>query len=310
MNFDDLKKYFTRDKMIRDSLVSLIFLSAGMIMLAVFFLLSAIPAKGGDIYYFLQNVGIFFLFVSLFMSYAAIHRGNVTPGKHTFKSLVLSTAQQTHFAIAILFGSMLAILIVALVELLISLIGYIPYAGPAVMGLLSLPLFVINFAVITAALLIWVVAPPMIGEGVDIKRMPLDFLTLVKKRGLIIIGYTFVAFIVLVVFFSPVLMIIRYAAGITKAVQWNIGPAYPQILSSIIRPSYITDIIGKIAPRTDPIAALQQYGSSIFNFVGMLGTLLKVLYGIAMVVLISLVLSMFFNVLSFFYERVKKGVLK
>jgi hypothetical protein len=310
MNFDDLKKYFTRDKMIRDSLVGLIFLSAGMIILAVFFLLSAIPAKGGDIYYFLQNAGMFFLFVSLFLTYAAIHRGNVASGKHTFKSLILATARQAHIAICILLGSILAILIVALVELLLSLIGYIPYAGPAVMGLLSLPLFVINFAVITAALLIWVVTPPMVGEDVEIKRMPFDFLALVKRRGLVIIGYTFAAVVVLVVFFSPVLMIIRYAAGITKSVQWNISPAYPQILSSIIRPSYITDIIGKIAPRTDPIAALQQYGSDIFNYAGMLGTLLKVLYGMAMIVLVSFVLSMFFNILSFCYERVKKGVLK
>ncbi len=140
--------------------------------------------------------------------------------------------------------------------------------------------------------------------------MPFDFLTLVKKRGLVILGYTFASLVAFVVIFSPILMIIRYAAGITKSVQWNIAPAYPQILSSIIRPSYITDIIGKIAPRTDPLAALQQYGSSIFNYVEMLGTLLKVLYGIVMVALMSIVLSMFFNVLSYCYERVKKGVLK
>ena len=296
--------------MIQDTLISLIFMFAGMIILVVFFLLSEIPAKGGDVYYFLQNVGIFFLFVSLFMTYAAIHRGNVASGKHTFISLVMDTARQAHIAICILLGSILAILIVALVELLLSLIGYIPYLGPAVMGLLSLPLFIINFAVITAALLIWVVTPPMLAEDVDIKRMPFDFLALVKKRGLVILGYTFVTFIALVVFFSPVLMIIRYAAGITKSVQWNISPAYPQILSAIIRPSYITDIIGKIAPRTDPIAALQQYGSSIFNYVEMLSTLLKIVYGIVMVALISIVMSMFFNVLSYCYERVKKGVLK
>jgi hypothetical protein len=310
MNFDDLKKYFTREKMIRDALVSFIFLSAGMLVLAALFLLSAIPDKGGDIYYFLQNVGIFFIFVSLFMTYAAIHRGNTAPGEHTLRSLVLDIARQSHIVICILLGSILAIFIVALAELLISLIGYIPYAGPAVMGLLSLPLFIINFAVITAAVLIWVVTPPMIGEATDLKRMPFDFLALVKKRGLVIMGYTFIAFVALVVFFSPILMIIRYAAGITRSVQWNISPAYPQILNSIIRPSYITDIIGKIAPRTDPIAALQQYGTSIFNYAEMLGTLLKVLYGIALIVLVSFILSLFFNILSFFYDRVKKGVLK
>ena len=44
-----------------------------------------------------------------------------------------------------------------------------------------------------------------------------------------------------------------------------------------MRPSYITDVITKIAPRTDPIAILQQYGSDIFNYIEMLGTLLKVL---------------------------------
>ena len=47
----------------------------------------------------------------------------------------------------ILLGSLLAIFIVALVELIPVFLGYIPYAGPVIVALLSVPLFIINFAV-------------------------------------------------------------------------------------------------------------------------------------------------------------------
>jgi hypothetical protein len=304
------KSYFAKEKMVRDLLVSFILFLGGLVLLVCFFILATIPNKGGDLYYLLQNIGIFFLFVSLFILYATIHRGNIVPGDHTVKSLLLNAAKSVHIIAGILLGTFLAIFITALVELIFSLFGYIPYAGPVIMGLLSLPLFVINFVVITFAVLVWVIAPPMIGEGVNFKQMPFDFIALARRRGLIIIGYTVITLVALIVLFGPVLMIIRYATGITRAVQWNIAPAYPQIFKSIMRPSYITDIIGQITPHTDPIAALQQYGTSIFNYVEMLGVFLKFIYGVAISALVSVFLAIFFNTLSFFYTWSKKSVLK
>ncbi len=309
MNIEEMKKYFTREKMIRDTLVGFIFICAGLILFVAMFFLAAIARRGGDLYNIMQNLGFLFLFASIALVYAAIHRGNIAPGEQTVRALVMDTAKQAHIVVGILLGSIVAIGVAALVELILSLFGYIPYAGPVIVALLSLPLFIINFALIAAVVMIWIVLPVMIGEGVALKKMPMDFAALMKKRGLVIFGYTIAAVAVLVILFGGVLMMVRYAAGITRAVQWNIAPAYPGIFKSIIRPSYITDVIMKIAPRTDPIAALQEYGASIFNYIEMLGTLLKVIYGIVFAAIVAFALNLFFNVLSFFYSRVKKGVL-
>ncbi|OHD67408.1 MAG: hypothetical protein A2W19_02990 [Spirochaetes bacterium RBG_16_49_21] len=310
IDFKELKSYFTMKKMIRDCLVSLIFLSAGVVLFALFSILAQIPERGGDTHSFLQNAGFFFLFVGILLIYAAIHRENALAGDHDLKSLVLYTGRRSPEIAGILLASIVAIFITALAQMIFSLFGFIPYAGPVILTLLSLPLFAVNFAVVTAALLIWIAAPPMIGEGRGLKQLPFDFYELVKKRGLLIIAYTAAALALLVLFLGPILMIARYAAGMTRAVQWNISPAYPQIFNAVLKPSYITDIITKIAPRTDPAAALQQYGSAVFNYIRMLGAVLNITYGIALTVLVSFVLSLFFNVLSFFYVQVKKNVLK
>jgi len=105
-------------------------------------------------------------------------------------------------------------------------------------------------------------------------------------------------------------MAVRYSAGITRAIEWNIAPAYPSIFKSIMRPSYITDVITKIVPKTDPIAVLQQYGTEIFNYIEMLGSLLKVLWGIMITAIVAFLGAIFSNLMSIAYIRVKKDILK
>ncbi len=310
MNFEDLKSALTREKFTRDFLVSLVSLVCGIILFVGFMFLGKIPGKGTDIFFLLQNLGYFFLLSSFFIGYAAVHRGNVFRDEKTVKPLVMQTLKKTHIILGILLGSLLAVFIVALVELIPVLLGYIPFAGPVIVALLSVPLFIINFTVILTVALVWIVAPPMVAEGTPLKKLPLDFYALVRRRGLIILAYTAIIIVVTGILFMPLLMAVRYSAGITRAVEWNIAPAYPQIFKSIMRPSYITDIITKIAPRTDPIAVLQEYGSNIFNYIEMLGNLLKLLYGIMMAAIVSFMGALFSNLLSLAYLRVKKDILK
>ncbi|HNW27135.1 MAG TPA: hypothetical protein PKN50_01555 [Spirochaetota bacterium] len=308
MNFDEIKKYFTREKIKRNSLVTFIFIIAGLVLFTLMFIIAALFQRGGSIYHLLQNLGIFFVFTGIVLAYAAVHRGNVSPGDQSVRSLAMDTAKQAPIVTGILLCSVIAIFIVALVELILSLFGYIPYAGPVIVALLSLPLFAVNFAVIAAVVMIWMVLPPMVGEGTDFRKMPLAFLTLMKRRGLIIFSYTMITIVLFVIIFGGVLIVIRYATGITRAVQWNIAPAYPSVFKAIISSSYITDVVSIIAPRTDPISALREYGSSIFNYIEMLGTLLKVIYGVTMAAIVSFFLGIFFNILSYLYVRAKKDV--
>lgn len=305
MNIEEFKKYFTIEKLVRDSLVSYVFMAGGMLLMIAMYLLSRLSPRGGNVYHLLQNTGIFLVFASMLLAYAAIHRGNAAAGSHTVRSLLLDTARQAHVLAGIAFASILAIFAVALVQLIFTFFGYIPYAGPVIVALLSVPLFAVNAVVITAAVMVWVIAPPMIAEGTALKRMPVEFWDLVKKRGLVILGYTMAALVGVLIFFGPVLMIVRYAIGITRGVQWNIAPAYPQLFQNIIKPSYVTDILGKIAPNTNPLEVLRQYGTAVFDYVKLLGIFLAFLYGIMLLALAAFVIALFFNLMSYFYTKVK-----
>lgn len=310
MNFDELKKCFNMESLKRNALISLIFMFSGMILLVMLFALSFLADGSGDLRYFFQNMGFFFLFASLLMIYTAVHRANSMPGAHTVRSLITYTLHRAHIIAGVLLGSVLAIFIMALAELVLSLFGYIPYAGPVIVALLSLLLFAINFALILTVLFIWVTLPPMIGEDSGLKQIPGDFLVLAKKRGAAIIGYTLVTLAVMTILLGMILVVIRYATGITRAVQWSISPAYPDIFKLITRPSYISDIVGFITPRTDPLSALRQYGSGIFDYIGLIGNLLKIVYGIMIAAILSFVFSIFFNILSFLFLQSKRDVLK
>jgi hypothetical protein len=310
MIIDEFRKLFTREKVTRDFLVMLTCMGSGIVLFIIMAFFAKIPDKGGEIYFFLQNLGYFFLSSGVFLGYAGIHYGNIVPGGQSVRAMLLGTAKKAHIIMGILLGSILAILIISLIELIPVLLGYIPYAGPVLVAILSVPYFIINLAVIIAVVLVWIVLPPMAAEGTDLKKMPLDYVTLVKRRGLVIIVYTTCILVVLGLLFMPLLMAIRYSVGITRAVEWNIAPVYPQIFKSIIRPSYITDIITKIAPRTDPIATLQEYGTSLFNYIDMLGNFLKVLYGIMLGALTAFIAAVFGNMMSIAYTWVRKDLLK
>ena len=309
MNLDDFKKVFTREKLAKDFLVTLVCLACGILLFVAMLFLANVWGPGADLFFLFQNLGYFFLVSGIFLAYAAVHRGNVH-GDKSIKPMLLETAKKSHIIVGALLASLLVIFIAALVELVPVLLGYIPYAGPALVALLSVPIFIVNFAVMFGVVLIWIILPPMVVEGTPLKKMPLDFFTLVRRRGIFIIIYATVIALAVGIIFMPVLMAIRYSAGITRTVEWNIAPAYPAIFKSIMRPSYITDVITKIVPKTDPIAALQQYGSEIFNYIEMLGSFLKVLWGIMMAAIVAFIGAIFANLMSIAYTEVKKDILK
>jgi hypothetical protein len=310
MNLENFKNVFTREKLTRDFLATLACIGSGIALFVAMMLLAKLPGQGTNTFFLLQNLGYFFLVSGVFLGYAAVHRGNIFSGEKSVKPMILETAKKAHILMGVLVASLVSIFIVALVELVPVFLGYIPYAGPVIVALLSVPFFIINFALIIAVVLIWIILPPMVAEGTAMKKMPFDFFELVRRRGLVILAYAALTVVVTGILFMPVLMAIRYSGGITRAVEWNIAPAYPAIFKSIMRPSYITDIITKIAPRTDPLAVLQQYGSEVFNYIEMLGLLLKVLYGVMIAAIISFMSVIFSNLLSIFYSMVKKDILE
>jgi hypothetical protein len=307
MNLEGLIAYFTREKVVRNCVIAFIYLIAGTLALIACYILSSIFSKGSGLHYFMQNAGYVLLFIAIGLMYAAIHRGNSGEGPHAALSLSLHAARKAHVIGAGLLGSILILFIAALAQALFSFIGLIPYAGPAIVSLMTLPMFLVNFAGLLLVILAWVLVPPLVSDGVDARRLFQEFLDLVKRRGVSVIAYTFASLVAAVAVFAPILMVVRYAAGITRAVQWNIAPAYPKSFMPLIRPSYVTDVLGALMPRTDPLAAFQKYGTSIFNYVELLGVVLKIAYGIVIVALAASVLSLFLNLLSYWYGRIRQS---
>ncbi len=305
MKLEGLAAYFTREKVIRNSVISFIYLLAGTLVLIVCYMLSGIFSKGSGAYYFMQNAGYVLLFISMALMYAAVHRGNSGEGPHTAFSLSLFAAGKAHIVGAGLLGSILVLFIAALAQALFCFIGLIPYAGPAIVSLMTLPMFLINFAALLLVILAWVLVPPLVSDGTGIRGLFPEFLALAKSRGVAVIAYTFASLVAAAAVFAPILMVVRYAAGITRAAQWNIAAAYPKAFMPLIRPSYVSDVLATLMPRTDPLAAFQKYGSSIFSYIELLGVVLKIAYGIVIVALAAIILSLFVNLLSYWYGRIR-----
>lgn len=307
---DELKKYFAPKKLLRDVELCCVFLCIGVVLLMAFLYGASFADRGGSLYFYLQNAGVFFLFLFLSMTYAGIHRGNIDLEDRTLRPALLFTLSRAHIIAGLIAGVLVAVLLVACAELLVSLVGYIPYAGPVIVALLSLPLFFINLVVVTAVVLLLIVAPPMIGEGVPLKKMAADIPSLLLKRWVIILGYGFVSLLSILVLFAPVLMLARISVGINRSVQWSISKIYStEIFGAIIRNSYVTDIVGKIAPRPTEIQALNEYGQGMISYSTILLIILIIMYTIAMAVIVSFFVSILFNVLSFLYFRIKKDII-
>ena len=79
---------FTREKLTRDFLVTLVSIVCGIVLFVALMFLARIPGKGTDIFFLLQNLGYFFLFAGIFLGYAAVHRGNVFKDEKSVKPLL------------------------------------------------------------------------------------------------------------------------------------------------------------------------------------------------------------------------------
>ena len=307
---DELKKYFAPKKLLRDIELCCIFLCIGAFLMLSFLYGASLANRGGSLYFYLQNAGMFFLFLFLSMTYAGIHRGNMDLDDTALRPVLLFTLGRSHILAGLIAGVLIAVVMVSLAELLVSLVGYIPYAGPVIIALLSLPLFFINFALVAGVALLLIVAPPMTGEGASLKKMAAEVPALLLKRWLIILGYAAASLLTISVLFAPVLMLARYAVGINRSVQWSIGKLYStEIFGAIIRNSYVTDIVAAIAPRPVEIQVLNEYGQGLISYSTIVLIILIIMYTIAMAIIVSFFVAILLNILSFFYLRVKRDTI-
>ncbi len=305
-NFDNI---FNSEHFKKSVWITFLFMSLGFLILFICLVLADQVTEKKSLFYFLfQNIGIISFFISLLIAYAGVHRinSNTIGSDLSVKQAFTETIKKTHYIIMITLGVFLSICIVASIEFGVSYISNIPYAGPAIISLLTIPFFMLIFLSLILSLCFFILTPPMVSDGKSIKEIVKDFRGLIKTKGLYIIVYSIVSMIFFFFCLKMVYYIAGYSTGITKAMQWKINIAYPKLLDIVIKQSYLTDILGKIAPKTNTMDALQKYGLEILDYVAILKYIIGFSYYAVYTFIFAIPFAAFFNITSNFYKKIKE----
>lgn len=283
-----------------------IFILIGIVLLILFFSLARIANNKSFIYFFIQNIGVFFMFTSLILAYSGVYfitTSSRADGQR-FRLIFTDSIKRAPAILCVTLGAAVFLFVLALLEVGLSMISHIPYAGPGIISLLTIPLFLINLASLLLAISIVLLVPPMICDGKSIRDIFTEMKSLVKGEWISIILYIIMSFALLLLFVYIGYYLVKYAVGITKAVQWKIGEAYPAILKGFVKKSYISDVIARITPNPDPISAFKKYGFEIFKYVDILKYIIGISYALLMSFLISFPFSIFFRMTSAFSKSI------
>lgn len=280
----------------------------GLVLLSIFLIIADNTLKRSFFYYFSQNAGIFFLFVSLLTAYSGVHRINTGATGNDIGAwkIFISTFKKAHYVLAVTLIVILSIGAIAAAELGISMISYIPYAGPIIIILLTIPMLIINLGLLVTAISVIILAPPMIGEDKNFNGIIRQIIGLLKKKGLYIITYILISLIIFYLFLKAVYMITGYSTGLTKAMQWQVNIAYPVMVENFVLYSYVTDILQKIGPAPGTLLLLRKYGFEILDYVSLVKYSTGIFFYAAFAFIFSFPFALYFTVLSGFYKRVRE----
>lgn len=306
---EEIGKIFKMGNFKKSFALTWLFVGAGIILLVSCNLIADVMPAKSYFSYFFKDAGIFLMITSLLMAFAGVYRvtalknGEVIAVRESLKSV----AEKSHYILGISFGTLLIFLIVVLLEVGFSSVSHIPYAGPFIAAILTIPIFVINLLCLILTICIFAVVPPMVGEAQNIKDFLNELKIIIWKRGLNVVIYVIISLSILAVSMVIIFFIFKFSVGITKAVQWKINAAYPKIISKkFAQASFLTDLVYRITPRPDPVAAFRKYGFKLFDYLNMLKFIISLSYMIVISFIVSFPLSVYFNFSSSFFRRILK----
>ncbi len=282
-----------------------LYVGIGLFVFILFSLLTMAVPQQSFFYYFIQNIGSFLLFTALLMAYSGVYRITKYPegSLKVTRTSIKMTAKRFHYILGFSLATIVFLILVVFIEVGISALSYIPYAGPALMGILTIPFFLVNLFCILLAICIFAVVPPLVGEAETAKDLLTELKVVIQEKWLNVIIYLIFSLSVLILSLLIIFYLLKHAIGITKALQWKISAAYPDIARALISESYFTDLINRITPRPEAAANLKAY-SSLFDFVSLLRYLITVSYLAVFSFIISFPLAAYFNLSSFFFKSI------
>jgi len=286
-----------------------LFVSLGLVLFLLFHLAAIAMPKKSFFFYFLENFGIFMMLSTLLMAYSGVYSITTSPAnmEKITRTALKDTFKRTHYIFGISFLTILIFVLILFIQVGFSAISNIPYVGPAVIAILTVPIFLINFILILLGITIFSIAPPVISEASDFKSIFLEVKISVKERWLNVVIYVIVStsilFLAIIIFYY----LVQYTTGVTNAIQWKINAAYPKVVKAFAMKSFFSDLVTRITPRPDSIAAYRKYGRDIFKYLEVLRYVISFSYIFIFSFIISLPLSVYFNRSSVFFGRVNSN---
>ncbi len=295
--FENFKKSFK---------LTWLYVGIAIVVFLLFVLLAGFLRPRSFFYYFLQNVGIFLAFSIVMAAYAGVYRISTFPEgalKVTRQSIWL-TARKFHYLLGFALILVAVFILVVLLEIGITSISYIPYAGPAIITLLTIPLFFVNFVCLLLGICLFVIAPPLVGESQTLAEVFSELKMLLKSKWINLVIYMIISLALLLLSMQIIYYLIRYTAGITKAAQWQLQYAYPEMIHRLGMSSMLTDVLSHVLPRAQTVSP----ANYSIGFV----KVLKHIVGFGYLVVFSFVaafpLAAYFSISSQYFKNIWRDV--
>jgi len=251
-----------------------------------------------------QKTALFTFFAFTLGGYTAVCITSQKGGSEGIKASLRATAGRSFLTIGLIFAAAILFAAVILLQTGISMVSLIPFAGPALIALLTAPLFIFNLIFAATVLCFFAVLPPLVSRHSNLKEILYAFYGLMKKNWINIILYLVLSLCLFVLAAVGISLLVNFTAGVTKALQWKINAAYSPTLNAVSGTGLFTRIITDLTPGADPVSAFKQYGSDLINYLRILKYAIGISYIAVFTLIISFPLSLYFYISSIFFKNI------
>ncbi len=281
-----------------------LFTCIGILVYFLFFLLSTLTPSGSYFYFFLNSTGIFLMFTTLLMAYSGVYQITTAPNDSDdlTRNAIRETLKRGPVIMGIAFVTVILITLIVLIEVGLSVISNIPYAGPVLMALLTIPVFLVNFACLLVAVMVFALTPPLVAEAKTMRDIFIEIKISIMERWINVLMFVFISLAIFIVSVYVLHYLVKIAIGITMAVQWKVQAGYPPAIRSFTLTSYFTDLVRQIVPSISSASGYTDLGD-VFNSI--IRYIITLSYAVLISFLISFPLTIYLNSSSVFFGRVR-----
>jgi hypothetical protein len=280
-----------------------VFVSLGLLFYFLIAALGLTMGSRGGVYYLVQFVAVSLLLTCLLAAYCGVRVSSTLPVQGRGAIIIILLKNFHRFILASFAITGFAFHVIAL-TITLSLLGLVPKVGQLLVSLTTIPVFALNFTGILLALCLFIIAPALVMDirpGIASLTRARD---LIRDHWLVMTIYLLVSLSLLALVTVGIFYIAGHAAGISRAVQWNIGGQYPRIVDALAMKSFFSDIATSIAPAVEKMGLAAAYNLGPMTYGQLVTYILAGSYMTLGSILLALPLAVYFWVTSHFIDRV------